>query len=101
MGRVDLVILSRSLHDRAGSVPVPLCLRSSYARGGLGWFGAVDVGRVGPGGHAQVLRDARHRLGRDGRVVAAVAGDARGGGRFAWPTRLRLAQAVGEVVDGP
>lgn len=35
MGRADLVILSRSLRVRAGSVPVPLCLRSGYARGGL------------------------------------------------------------------
>jgi len=31
MGRADLVILGRSLHDRAGGVSVPLCLRSSYA----------------------------------------------------------------------
>jgi len=39
MGRADLVVLGRSLHDRTGRVSVPLCLRSSYAAGP--WAGSV------------------------------------------------------------
>ena len=73
MGRADLVILSRSLHDRADSVSVLSMPTIQLRRGPLGWFGAVDVGRVGHGGHARFLGHARECLGRDGRIVAAAA----------------------------
>jgi hypothetical protein len=68
-------------------------------RGPLGWFGAVDVGRVGHGGHAWFFGHARERLGRDGRIVAAVGGEVRCDVAFVVPAGLGLAEAGDEGVD--
>ena len=70
-------------------------------RGRLGWFRVVDVGYVGHRGHAHFLRHGRHRLGHDGRIVAAVGGEARSNVAFVVLAGFRLAEARDEGVDVP
>ncbi len=94
MGRADLVIPGCSLHDRAGSVSVAPVPAIQPRRGPLGWLGAVDVGRVGHGGHAQFRGHDRERPGRDGPIAAAVGGEVRCGVAFVVPAGFGLAQGV-------
>src|SRR5215472_15131202 len=75
MGRAGLVFLGRSLHDRVGGVSVPRMPAIRLRRGPLGRLCAVAADRVGHGGYARFLAHARERLGRDGRIVAAVGGE--------------------------
>jgi hypothetical protein len=67
----------------------------------LGWFRGVDVGHVGHRGHAHSLRHGRHRLGHDGRIMAAISGEVRCDVAFVVSAGLRLAEARDEGVDVP